>query len=50
MQCAFIIWSLENQTPDVWKLIQKNKEDPERIGRIIGLLYDGSITGYEYMG
>ena len=25
MQCAFIVWSLKNQTPDVWKLIQKNR-------------------------
>lgn len=49
MQCAFVVWSLENQTPDVWEYITKSK-NPEKIGRRIGLLYDGSTTGYEYMG
>ena len=49
MQCAFVVWSLEHQTPKVWKYINKTK-DAEKVGRDIGLLYDGSELGYEYIG
>ena len=43
MQCAFMAWSIENQTKDVWEDIKDN-EHVLSIGRRIGYGYDG--TGY----
>lgn len=40
MQCAFMVWSIEHQTPKLWKQI-KNEKDLWIIGRKIGHLYDG---------
>lgn len=41
MQCAFMVWSIEHQTPKLWKQIQ-NEKDIWTIGRKIGRLYDGT--------
>ena len=41
MQCAFMVWSIEHQTPKLWKQIQDEK-DIWTIGRKIGRLYDGT--------
>ena len=41
MQCEFIIWSIEHQTPKLWKQI-KDEKDLWIIGRKIGHLYDGT--------
>lgn len=41
MQCAFMIWSIENQTPKLWEQI-KDEKDIWIIGRKIGHLYDGT--------
>ena len=41
MQCAFIVWSIENQSQRLWKeIIDEN--DLWIIGRKIGHLYDGT--------
>ena len=49
MQCEFIVWSLQHQTPDLWKKILKLKS-PETIGYVIGYIYDGSSAGAGAMG
>ena len=41
MQCAFMIWSIEHQTPKLWEQI-KDEKDIWIIGRKIGHLYDGT--------
>lgn len=41
MQCAFVLWSMEHQTPKLWKEIQ-NETDIWIIGRKIGHYYDGT--------
>lgn len=41
MQCAFVIWSMEHQTPKLWEEIQ-NEKDIWIIGRKIGHYYDGT--------
>lgn len=41
MQCAFVIWSLQNHTPELWAELQEEK-DLWIIGRKIGHIYDGS--------
>ena len=41
MQCAFVIWSMEHQTPKLWKEIQ-DETDIWIIGRKIGHYYDGT--------
>lgn len=41
MQCAFMIWSIEHQSPKLWEQIQ-DETDLWIIGRKIGRLYDGT--------
>lgn len=41
MQCAFMVWSIEYQTPKLWKQII-DEDDLWIIGRKIGRLYDGT--------
>lgn len=41
MQCAFMIWSLQNQRTPVWEEI-KNEKNIYTVGRKIGYLYDGA--------
>ena len=41
MQCAFMAYSIENQTPKLWEQI-KDEQDLWIIGRKIGRLYDGT--------
>ena len=41
MQCIFMIWSIEHQTPKLWQQIQ-DETDVWIIGRKIGRLYDGT--------
>ena len=41
MQCAFIVWSIEHQTPKLWAQLQ-DETDVWIIGRKIGRLYDGT--------
>lgn len=49
MQCAFIIWSIQNQRPQLWEMI-KDSDDPHFIGLNIGVFYDGTSVGGGYMG
>ena len=41
MQCAFMRYSLEYHTPELWQLIQE-EDNAYIIGRKIGYLYDGT--------
>ena len=49
MQCAFIIWSLENQQPELWEKII-HKKNAEKIGKLIAVYYDGTQIGKDYIG
>ena len=48
MQCAFAVESMKGYT-DLWEELQTIK-DPALAGARIGLLYDGSSSGYGYIG
>ncbi|MBQ9250002.1 MAG: hypothetical protein IJ179_06495 [Oscillospiraceae bacterium] len=48
MQCAFAVESMKGYE-DLWKELQTIK-DPALAGARIGLLYDGSSSGYGYIG
>ena len=48
MQCAFVVQSLRG-FERIWEQLEA-VQDPESAGRIIGLQYDGSESGYLYMG
>ena len=41
MQCVFMAWSIQNQTPDCWEKITKAKNIYD-IGRYIAIWYDGA--------
>ena len=43
MQCEFMVWSLEHQTPKLWEDLQAHPEySAFQTGRRIGYLYDGA--------
>ena len=43
MQCEFMVWSLEHQTPKLWADLQAHPEYTAfQIGRRIGYFYDGA--------
>lgn len=44
MQCAFTVWDMENNFPELWELINSTT-DLELIGKNIAVLYDGTTTG-----
>ena len=41
MQCAFMAWSIQNQTPQLWEQI-KDEDNIYTIGRKVAVLYDGA--------
>ena len=49
MQCAFVMWSLENQQPELWEQII-DMTNAEKVGRLIAVYYDGTSTGTGYIG
>lgn len=48
MQCEFILASMQSNT-ELWDALLECKS-ARKAGELIGLLYDGSEAGYEYMG
>lgn len=48
MQCAFVMESIQSNT-ELWEALLECKS-ARKAGELIGLLCDGSVVGYEYMG
>lgn len=49
MQCAFIFYHIETSYPRLWKRLCRC-DDPEKAGRLIGVWYDGTRAGSDYIG